>query len=114
MLRIRKEQIAAFYQSSLCAFETRTLIYLAAQYPEEYQRQGENAMRKLIRDTAERAKGYKVDSEAGVVVCIELSLVYGEDFYQRESWATYILSHSELDTEMKVERLKGYLGEELS
>ncbi len=53
----------------------------------------------------DKAKGAGLDSEAGVVACVELSLAYGEDFDQHEAWAYYIIYQSDLDPEAKIGRL---------
>ena len=95
-------------QSRLREFETRALGFLAHAYPQAVSEHGHDWVRQLLRDTMEWTKTFGVNTEAGVVVCTELSLRYGRDFQTREPWAAYILRHPEMDVQAKVKRLSGY------
>jgi hypothetical protein len=111
MIIIRQEQMAVFAETSRREFERRALAYLAKAHPHEYEKRGEESARELVRRMTERTKPWGLDSEAGAVVCTELALVYGDEFY-REPWALYVLHHTDLDPAGKIGRLRKYLDEE--
>lgn len=105
---IRNDQMASLQRAHLRNFESRALAFLARQYPQEFSRQGNEGMLQLLRDTMKWTKAFGMNTEAGVVVCTELSIRYGRNFQTRETWAGYILNHPELDIQAKVRRLNGY------
>lgn len=111
-MQIRREQMDVFQAIARKNFVTRAREYLRAKYPEEHRRRGEAGMRALVEETMERVKPYGLDTEAGIVLCAELSIKYGEDFYEREPWAQYILTHKELESVEKTDGLAEYLGEQ--
>jgi len=100
--------MASLQRDHLRHFESRALAVLARQYPQEFSRRGDEGMLQLLRDTMKWTKAFGLNTEAGVMVCAELSIRYGKNFQTRENWAGYILNHPELDTQAKVRRLKGY------
>jgi hypothetical protein len=109
MLKIRLNQMNAFRGLKLGAFEQRALAYVKGKYERAYQQQGEQAMRQRIRETIEWAKTAGLNTEEGVIVALELALIYGADFDRKEIWASYIIHRAELEPDEKIERLKNYL-----
>jgi hypothetical protein len=109
MLQIRREQMQVFNESRRRQFEVRAVDYLKSKYPGNYQRRGEDQILQLIRKMIDKAKGGGLDSEVGVIACVELSLLYGEDFDQNEAWAYYIIHLSDLDPDAKIKRLENYI-----
>jgi len=106
--RLATEERAGPKEVRLREFEARALTPLVHEHPQEYQRCGEGVMRSLIRATVAQTQHYGLDSEVSVIACAELYLMHGEDFYNHEPWALYVLANPELDAEMKVERLRSY------
>jgi hypothetical protein len=109
MLHIRREQMQVFNESRQRQFEARAVDYLKSKYPVIYRERGEDQILRLIRKMIDKAKDGGLASEAGVMVCVELSLAYGEEFDQREAWAYYIIYQSELVPEAKIGRLENYI-----
>ncbi|HEU0177656.1 MAG TPA: hypothetical protein VFV58_25620 [Blastocatellia bacterium] len=109
MLRIRREQMQVLNESRQRHFEARAIDYLKSKYPGNYRRRGADQILQLIRKAIDKAKRAGLDSEAGVIAYIELSLIYGENFDQHEAWAYYIIHQSELDPEAKIGRLENYI-----
>jgi hypothetical protein len=109
MLHIRREQMQVFNESRQRQFEARAVDYLKSKYPVIYRERGEDQILRLIRMMIDKAKGGGLASEAGVMVCVELSLAYGEEFDQHEAWAYYIIYQSDLEPEAKIGRLENYI-----
>ena len=110
MLTIRREQFTAFEEAGRLDFERRALRFLAGEHPDFFAAlgDGEEAGRFLRRVTR-RAEVFGVATESGVVLFAQLSIIHGENFYQREVWASDVLRHEGLDAAAKVERLREYV-----
>lgn len=112
MLTIRPEQLSPFVEARRLDFENRALRLLASEYPRFYEERGEKEVRRFLQRVVRRAKFFALVTELGVITFAQLSVTYGENFYQNEGWASHILSHDGIDAAVKVERLQEYVARE--
>ena len=109
MFTISKAQLESFSTTRYKNFEARAMKYLEDEYPNEYQLWGKNGMYDLLQRSIKQTEHYGMKIESGVILWTEISIIYGENFYNDEPWALNILNNFGLDIESQMERLQGYI-----
>jgi hypothetical protein len=92
---IRAAQLEAFRSTAQLDFERRALDYLTENHSEYADRHGQPHLRELLAQSQLQAAAVQLGSEKGIITWAELVILYGPSFYQKEPWASYIIS---LDT----------------
>ncbi len=105
VLKIRREQIAAFREQARREFEDRTLEHVRSLFREECTILGEEATRERIRKGVEAAGGYGLELEYDVVRYIDLMFIFSPDFDTDAAWAGPILHDETTEPRAKMDRL---------
>jgi len=94
VLKLRRDQMAAFEERALAQFEPRMLAHLRRCFPRQCEALGDSNVREAIRYGIERAGSYDIVAERDVCMYIELMFIFGRDFDtdKRFPWASEILN----------------------
>lgn len=103
MLVIRRQQMEAFSQAALEAFETEMVVHCNDFSPQLCKVISEEQLRAAIRQAIDRARGYGFTNRGPVRLYIEMMLLFGSDFDNdpQYPWAGEILRSNESDLQMK-------------
>lgn len=106
MLTIRRHQSAMFAQLAVDRFVGELSAHLREHLPRQFGALGEEGVREAIRYGIGRARSYRIESEAGVRVFVQLMFVFGPAFDSdpKLPWASRCLS-GEGDERARVGRL---------
>lgn len=107
MFKIQKEQMTAFRQEAMTAFEERMSAHLHKIFPAYCEAFGDDAVTRLIRYGVRRAERYGIVAERGVFVFVDAMFAFGRDFDEDPEfpWAAAILGDVEAKPLDKVDRL---------
>lgn len=97
MLTIRSHQTAVFQQASVDRFVADLLAHFREHLPGHVAALGEEGTRSAIRYGIGRARSYRIESEAGARVFVQLMFVLGPAFDTdpKLPWAADILRGTE-------------------
>ena len=84
MLTIRREQMIVFKKQAEERFIDRMVLYLRKQFSEETAAYSDKALRARIRNELTGAKRFHLISERAICYYLNLSIMYGEGFMDRE------------------------------
>jgi hypothetical protein len=103
---IRREQMEAFRQASLAAFENEMTVHSKDFSPRLCEVIGEEQLRVALRQAIGRAEGYEFTNRGPVRLFIELMFLFGSAFDTdpQYPWAAEILEASD-DQMQRAERL---------
>jgi hypothetical protein len=107
MLQIRPQQEAALTELAIKSFEGRLADHVTAHFPEDTKVQGEEGVRRLIREGIERAARYGIEIEYDVARFVDLQYILAPDFDTNPEipWAAAILKAPGLDATTRMNRL---------
>lgn len=110
MLTIRGEQMNAFGDHAVRAFDERMARHLRVMYPERTARVGQDKLLGAVRAGREKAAGYGVVLEDDVQRFLELMTVYGRSMDKRPKtrWIGDILRDPTLTGSAKIDRIDEY------
>jgi hypothetical protein len=97
MLHIRESQLDVFGHRLREAFIRRMITYVATEFPDQHRDLGEAGTRQLIEHTIETGRRHAIETEGGVAVLLQLTLMFGQDFERSPdaAWANdLIATHS--------------------
>jgi hypothetical protein len=112
MLQIRAQQMTAFEQAALRAFEDEMVVHLKKFTPQHCEVIGEPTVRSVIRLGMARAKTYGFTNRGPVRLYLEMMFMFGSDFDSDPllPWGPKILNDSEsADQMLRADRLYGNL-----
>lgn len=107
MFRIHKEQMSAFHEEAMKAFEDRLAAHLYKIFPAYCEAFGQEAVTRLIRYGVRRAERHGIVVERGLFVYVDAMFAFGRDFDEdpRLPWAAKILRDPEATPLDKADRL---------
>jgi len=80
MLIIRREQVAVLVQAAADRFVRETADHIRARWPRSFARLGEEDVQSAIQHGIERARSYRIQTEASVRLFIEMMFLLGPAF----------------------------------
>ena len=109
MLKVSKQQMAAFSKYLLEDFEKNATLRLRKKFPSKTKEMTDENLHKIIRDGIVKAESYNIIKKEDVMIYIEYMIFYGNDFDVNSAtgWATKILRIRNLKGSEKVTRLTG-------
>lgn len=108
MLKIRKNQIQSLERAAVEGFEVRTIEHLKESFPNHCQLLETSGTRKVFQIGSEKAVSYKITTESGIWLYLDLMFLLGSGFDEDLllPWAAEILKDDEIKLESdKIERL---------
>jgi len=90
---VRKQQVSAFQQSALEAYEDRVSQHLEVCFPKWFEDMGAHGARGFIREGIATAGEYGITEERDVCKFIDLMVVFGKEFARAQPWASSILKN---------------------
>ncbi len=107
MLRIRDEQLRAFFLALGGPFVSRALAHVREAYPERCRELGDAAVRASIDRCQERGWEHGIDEDDDLMNYLEAMYTLGFDFEEdpRYPWARQILADVKLDVSTRAELL---------
>ena len=108
MLIIRKEQEKEFARIALRRFEESMVSHVKENWPEEYNKLGEEAVRESILKGVTNAGKYGIETEHDIARYVSVMYALGHDFDTDDTrfpWAAEILMDSELNGREKMDKL---------
>ena len=108
MLKIREEQLAALRSTLVRSFHQKLLRHVREYFREETEDRGNGELLDHIRKTLERAGTYGLRAERDLFKYINISMIYGPDFDQKEetAWMREYLNDDDVpDPSQRLHRL---------
>jgi hypothetical protein len=105
MLVIRRAQMKAFEEAQWSNLVQQLADHLKDTLPGDYDRLGEAAARSLARRAIERGREYGMETQLDFFRFFNLLFLLGADF-DREPWASEILSDRNMQGSTKLEMLE--------
>lgn len=108
MLKIRESQIQSFERAAVQSFELRTVEHLNGSFPKHCGILGDPGVREVILIGSEKAGGYKITTESGIWLYLDLMFLLGAGFDEDLllPWAAEILKNERIKRESdRIERL---------
>lgn len=90
MFRMRQEQVEAFDASYVLRAKQRLAVYASKRFPTRFPEAGDAELHRFVDRVWGAAHEHDINKENDVATFLDLSVMYGEDFYQ-ESWASATL-----------------------
>jgi hypothetical protein len=108
MLRIRKEQIAVFNENFLDRLHAHLVSHVAAKYPKQFQKWGEQRTREFVTRGMDKADAHGITTEGAITVLIELMVEVGPAFENSpdRQWAHNILVHPVIPGDLKMDQIQ--------
>lgn len=101
MLKIREEQIAAFRALIAAEADVRLAEYARRRFEEEFAGQADEDVLEFVVRVRRKAEDHGVTSTDDVASAIDLTIMYGPNFYEDE-WASDVFEVEEWDGERKM------------
>lgn len=94
MFRLRKKQMTAFSEAAILRFEDDMVRHAGRFFSDRCAQLGEDGVRAMIRGAIERAARYRIVSERGVCLYLNLMFVFGRELDRDPElpWAGRILN----------------------
>ena len=93
LIALRKEQLDRLSEIALRDFQDRMVPWVRREFPDDFDRLGEEGVRFWVRSARDRALSYGMQTSVEVTGFLSLMLVLGEDFDTRygNEWIAPIL-----------------------
>jgi len=111
MLVIKAAQLAAFAAGNMRHFEARVMSHIARCFPDSMVRAGREKLIYLIRQGVTRGPTFGLQTERDIVLFIDLTLIFGEDFETAYPQAGQVLTDDSLSGSDKVEWLLAFFND---
>ena len=105
MLVIKKNQIDVFEKVMFSQFEDKMVAYLKDCHSNALADENDQKIRLLIRDGAKKAKKYGVETEWDVCRFIQLIVIYGPEYEEKNEDIRNILEDEMLSGTSKINTL---------
>ena len=94
MLTLQQEQMDVFARLEMERFEERAIAHLREHFPERMASVSAQNARELVRFCVQRARGYGIESERGIVLFASVAVALGPRFDEqpRYRWAAEALA----------------------
>lgn len=83
----------------------RMVAYAKRRFPEYFCAETDNAIKAFVSTVRNQAKGYGISNEDDVATALDLTVMYGKDFYDA-NWAADVIALVELIGAEKMEILR--------
>jgi hypothetical protein len=112
-VRIRQHQFATLEQSVLQRANARLVQYARERFPEEFREKPEEQLMGLVDQVRVRARRYGITSEQDVATALDLTIMYGPDFYAAE-WASDVFAVDDWDGAYKLNIIRARMRRQVS
>lgn len=102
VLRIRKEQMTALEVSVIREANVRLAQYARTRFPEQFRDKPQEDLIDLAAAVRDRARPYGITTENDLATALDLTVMYGPDFYNSE-WAHDVFTVTDWDGAHKLE-----------
>jgi hypothetical protein len=105
MLTIRKEQMAAMEDALKRRADARLLQYLRERFPEQTRPRQDEELARFVAAVRERARSHGVVDEADVASTLDLTVMYGANFYDAD-WARDVFAMNDWSGAEKMQLIR--------
>ena len=108
MFVLRTQHIEAFEQGYREAFEDRMVRHVDAKFPVEFDKLGEDKVRRRIREGVERAERYEIREQPHVARFIRFMFALGPDFdtARKTAWVREILKDTSVPPAERLDKVR--------
>ncbi len=105
MLQIRTDQMKELLRAAVAAANRDLCLYARARFADHFEEMPQEKLLAFVSDIRDEARAYGIVNENDVATALDLTVMYGADFYTEE-WAADIFSLPNLSGDRKMEMLR--------